>query len=513
MWALDWQPIDLPELPLPQVWNGPLSRVLGRADTDLDVQASVAPSHSTATTDEGTWDANRERGKISWPTTRSIANRFATYIDESGVEDGKVTRAAAKLPHHVVSADGSPGAAHMAGVRAALARLNQTSGMSEEDRSRARAHLNKHLSDGGGQPSEHAGTRPGAHLEGDRQWYRIQNAHDGGTAAEIDIYDEIGWFGVSASRLVQEIKDLSTSTIRVNINSPGGDMWDGIAIYNALVEHPARVEVKVDALAASAASVIAQAGDHVAMAGASQMMIHDAWGLCAGNASDMEAMAILLNQASDNLAQLYAGTTGQREPEVWRERMRAETWYNADEAVEAGLADEALPVKQRGTRRPEDSFDLTVFNYAGRGEAPTPQIARPADRAGHGATIPTGAPDPGRPQPGSAGASGAPGDSGDNSVDDEPGQQVLAALADSAPQLNERALIDAAEDAGLQAEAEAALDVVDPFHFDPDVFVAIMANADQQAPAPTSRPAPPRELPRTVNIDDLVDAIKEGALP
>jgi ClpP class serine protease len=128
-------------------------------------------------------------------------------------------------------------------------------------------------------------------------------------------------------------------TIELHINSPGGDVWDGIAIYNALCNHPASVLSYVDGIAASAASFIAQAGGKVSIARNGTMMIHDAEGICIGNAADMTEMADLLDKASNNIADIYA----QRCSTVlqWRKAMKATSWYVGQEAVDAGLADEA----------------------------------------------------------------------------------------------------------------------------------------------------------------------------
>lgn len=168
-------------------------------------------------------------------------------------------------------------------------------------------------------------------------WFRIENSISAGTTG-VYIYDEIGYWGVSASDFMDALRQINTGTIELHLNSPGGDVFDGIAIYNCLRAHAARVDVVVDSLAASAASVIAQAGDTVTMMPGSQMMIHEASGLCMGNAADMAEMAKMLDQQSDNIAGIYASAAGGDRGE-WRERMKAETWYMAEEAVAIGLAD------------------------------------------------------------------------------------------------------------------------------------------------------------------------------
>src|SRR5690606_4620718 len=130
--------------------------------------------------------------------------------------------------------------------------------------------------------------------------------------------------------------------LHVKINSPGGDVFDGIAIYNMLADYNGPVTVTVDGLAASAASFIAMAGSTVQMNRAAQMMIHDASGFAFGNAADMRAMAALRAQVSDTAAGIYAARTGRPVDEL-RDAMLTETWYTAQAAVDAGLADEMIP--------------------------------------------------------------------------------------------------------------------------------------------------------------------------
>ena len=167
-------------------------------------------------------------------------------------------------------------------------------------------------------------------------WYSITNVS--AAEAEIFIYDHIGTFGVTASDFIGELREIKASKIALHINSPGGDVFDGIAIFNALSSHKATITVWVDGVAASAASFIAMAGDEVVMAPHSQMVIHDAMGLAMGGADDMRKMAGLLDKSSDNIASIYAEHTG-TEVAVWRQRMKDETWFSDVEAVDVGLAD------------------------------------------------------------------------------------------------------------------------------------------------------------------------------
>lgn len=206
-----------------------------------------------------------------------------------------------------------------------------------------------------------------------KPWFRIENKTD--TSADIYIYDEIdSWWGVSAQSFLAEVRDLDVSQINLHVNSPGGDVFEAVTIYNTLVNHKAKVVVYVDGLAASAASFIAQAGDEVIMGLGSMMMIHDAAGLAWGNAEDMRGTAEVLDKISDTISEFYAHRAGGT-AEEWRGIMKQEAWYSAQEAVEAGLADRVLqePVSDE---KVENRWNLSVFNYAGRQNAPSPGIIR-----------------------------------------------------------------------------------------------------------------------------------------
>jgi ATP-dependent Clp protease protease subunit len=193
-----------------------------------------------------------------------------------------------------------------------------------------------------------------------RQWYRIQNAAKSDEAT-VYIYDEIDSFwGLSASDFVKELAGIKASTIHVRINSPGGDVFDGMAIYNALKRHPSEVVTHVDGLAASAASVIALAGDRVVMGTGSFLMIHDAWGIVIGNANDMREMAESLEKISGSLAGIYVTRTGKDAAEIGR-LMNAETWFTAEEAVAEGFADETEEANKASA-----SFDLSRFKNVPR---------------------------------------------------------------------------------------------------------------------------------------------------
>jgi ATP-dependent protease ClpP protease subunit len=206
-----------------------------------------------------------------------------------------------------------------------------------------------------------------------RSWYRISNAASS-DEAEVMLYDEVGgWYGATADQFIADLRGITAPNLRVRINSPGGSVFEGIAIANALRAHPANVVVQVDGIAASIASVIAMAGDHIEMAPNSMLMIHDASGVCMGNASDMEEMAELLDLISDNIADAYAQRAGGTRDE-WRARMRNETWYLPEDAVDNGLADEAIQAPKAGapaepapSEEPEmaRAWDLAAYGYQG----------------------------------------------------------------------------------------------------------------------------------------------------
>lgn len=210
-----------------------------------------------------------------------------------------------------------------------------------------------------------------------RDWFSLdaRAAADGTPAtADLHIYDEIGdrlWGeGVTPRNLVAQLAELDAETIRVHINSPGGAAWDGITIMNALRRHDARIEVIVDGLAASAASVIAMAGDHITINRGAQMMVHDASGGAYGPAETMKETAAILDKLSDSLADIYAARAGGDRAQ-WRDVMRATTWYTAEEAVAAGLADSWVDAPAASSvESPTARFDRSIFAAAAHAGAP-----------------------------------------------------------------------------------------------------------------------------------------------
>lgn len=207
-----------------------------------------------------------------------------------------------------------------------------------------------------------------------------------GEVLDVLINGRIGasfWFGgISAAGVAAAIAD-HTGDLRLRINSPGGDAFEGFAIYNLLSEYPGKITTRVEGLAASAASIIAMVGDVIEMPPASMLMIHDAWSVAIGNADEMRAEADVVDSISQVSAEIYADKAGGT-ADAWRGKMRAETWYAPDEAVAAGLADAATSGRHGNTApSTQDLEERTArgeFRYAGRAKAPAPVINRAAVR-------------------------------------------------------------------------------------------------------------------------------------
>jgi ATP-dependent Clp protease protease subunit len=191
--------------------------------------------------------------------------------------------------------------------------------------------------------------------------------------AEILVYDEIGFWGIQAADFKRALAQVDAKTLHVRINSPGGSVFDGIAIYNALREHSAHVITHVDSLAASIASVIALAGDEVKIANNAYLMIHDPWTITIGNADDLRKDAGLLDKFSQTILDVYTAKSSEK-PEALKKLMHDETWLTADEALELGLVDEVVD-----TSEVKAEFDLSIYAHvpdalAGSGNTEPPNI-------------------------------------------------------------------------------------------------------------------------------------------
>lgn len=175
------------------------------------------------------------------------------------------------------------------------------------------------------------------------KWSEKPMAAEGDDPNTISIYDVIGedyWSGggFTAARMAAALRSIGNNSVTVNINSPGGDMFEGIAIYNLLREHPKEVTVQVMGWAASAASIIAMAGDEINMGLGSFMMVHNAWGMIVGNRHDMSDGAELFASFDAAIADIYAARTGLERADIVA-LMDSESFMGASDAVDKGFAD------------------------------------------------------------------------------------------------------------------------------------------------------------------------------
>lgn len=211
------------------------------------------------------------------------------------------------------------------------------------------------------------------------------------TEAEVLLYDVIvdseleaeWWGGVAPEPFTQALRGITADVIHLRINSPGGSVFAARAMETALREHKAKIVVHIDALAASAASFLAMAGDKIIMSKGAMMMIHKAWTVAWGNADELKKQADLLDKIDGTLVTTYADRSGQP-PEAVLALLAAETWFTAQEAIDAGLADSiaADPVKAAA------QWNLTAYAHApvqtpapAPAPAPEPPHASPDHRA------------------------------------------------------------------------------------------------------------------------------------
>lgn len=325
-----------------------------------------------------------------------------------------------------------------------------------------------------------------------------------GDAATLRIYGPIdpwgGYWGVSAKDVAAALDGLDegVKTIQLRINSPGGSVFEGLGILNMLRAHPAKVTAVVDGLAASIASVIAAGADETIMSPGSQMMIHNGSAGTWGDKTELAKVLRMLTSIDASIASIYAEATGSPATE-FAILMEAETWYTAEEAVTAGLADEIAVVPEASVAitagaddeqvvvvvpdpdDPEDGFDLSIYRYAGRQAAPAP-----AALGGH--------------KPPTASAGGSLNTTGGTAVAFTPEQLTamraklqLPADADEAAILN---AVTAVVDESLeQADPQATTTAPAP------VAQAAPTATAQQAAAPTAPVAPQPTAAGTMVID------------
>jgi len=195
-------------------------------------------------------------------------------------------------------------------------------------------------------------------------------------AVDVFLYDAIVddrataefWGGVAPETFVKALAEIKAGTINLRINSPGGSVFGARAIEQALREHPARVVAHVDGLAASAATFVAMAADEIVMNKGALFMVHKAWTIAFGNSDDLLATADLLDKIDGTLVQTYADRTGQKADKV-AEWMAAETWFTAQEAVDAGFADR---IAETAPKAQTAAWNLTAYGRA-------PQMAPAAE--------------------------------------------------------------------------------------------------------------------------------------
>ena len=179
----------------------------------------------------------------------------------------------------------------------------------------------------------------------------------------IAIYGIIGdsWFSesFSANDIDRALNEAGDNDVVINLNSPGGDAFDGISIYNRLKRHPGKVTIFVDGWACSAASIIAMAGDEVVMGTGSMLMIHEAWSVVIGSKTDLRKEASVLEELEEGMIDIYM-TKANVDREELREKVDAETWFSAKSAVEIGFADKVEGSEDEGDGKEGNTNNSTI---------------------------------------------------------------------------------------------------------------------------------------------------------
>lgn len=190
--------------------------------------------------------------------------------------------------------------------------------------------------------------------------FKIENVSSKET--NIYLYDEISWWGISAEGFIKDLNEITSPIINLHINSPGGAVFDGTAIYNALRQHKSKIISYIDGLAASIASVIPLATSEIIMGENAFFMIHEPFSIVIGTSEDMRAEADLLDKVSKTISKIYQNKTGKEEHEI-KEFMAAETWFTAEEALEAGFIDKIYKDKEEEAKAKATMFDLSIFAH------------------------------------------------------------------------------------------------------------------------------------------------------
>jgi ATP-dependent Clp endopeptidase proteolytic subunit ClpP len=187
-----------------------------------------------------------------------------------------------------------------------------------------------------------------------QNWYDIKNEGDN-KSADIFIYSEIGGYDVNAKSFIEAIQEVKDKPLNIYINSLGGSVFDGLAIYNALKNHKHKVTTKVQGIAASIASVIAMAGDEIEMAENSLFMIHNPFTMAGGDANELRKTADVLDKIREEIAGIYSKKSEQ-DVETLVGLMNAETWFNATETIDSGFANSITKAVQV-----ENNYDISNF--------------------------------------------------------------------------------------------------------------------------------------------------------
>ena len=186
-----------------------------------------------------------------------------------------------------------------------------------------------------------------------RDWFAVK---EGSEITEIRIYDVIGWPFIEAEDFLQALDEIKTDNVNLRINSPGGDVFDGTAIYNAIKVHPATFSASIEGLAASMASIIPLAADTISIADNAWYMIHNPWTFMLGDYHDLRKEADLLERMAGVMANTYAQKTGEKSDKIigW---MDDETWFTGEDAVKNGFADSVTETGGKAAK-----FNAAIFN-------------------------------------------------------------------------------------------------------------------------------------------------------
>lgn len=220
-----------------------------------------------------------------------------------------------------------------------------------------------------------------------KKWYSIQNSADGAAPAKISIHDEIGGWGIMARDFIRDFDAIpADAKIELSVQSPGGSVFEALAIYHVLVRAKDRIVARVEGLAASAASLVVMAAGRLEMPENAYLMIHNPWAVSIGDADAMRDMADMLDKVKGSLARIYSAKSGKPEDEV-AALLDAETWMTGQEAVDAGFADaviDALPVAAKLSDTARAKFLKLPQGLSDPAAMPPDEVAAACADAGFG---------------------------------------------------------------------------------------------------------------------------------